>query len=131
MTMHRSSALTLTAFVGLSAALGAAAQTPAAPAPGARATLSDPALEALVAEALQKNGDVAASVATAEAASFRITPAKTLPDPFLSFNYQNDGWAFSLGERDMTFLGATFSQPLPWPGKLRLAERRQACVPRR
>jgi outer membrane protein TolC len=109
------------AFVGLLAALDAAAQTPGAPAPGARATFADPALESLVAEALQKNGDVAASVATAEAASFRIEPAKTLPDPFLSFNYQNDGWAFSLGERDMTFLGAMFSQPLPWPGKLRLA----------
>lgn len=92
-----------------------------APSELARATIPDRVLEALVSEALQKNGDVAASVATAEAASFRIAPARTLPDPFLSFNYQNDGWAFSLGERDMTFLGAMFSQPLPWPGKLRLA----------
>ena len=38
-----------------------------------------------------------------------------------AFNYQNDGWAFSLGQEDMTFLGMMFSQPLPWPGKLRLA----------
>jgi outer membrane protein TolC len=44
-----------------------------------------------------------------------------LPDPFLSFNYQNDGRSPSLGKQDMTFLGAMFSQPLPWPGKLRLA----------
>jgi outer membrane protein TolC len=86
-----------------------------------RAVLPDPALEALVSEALEKNGDVSASVSAADAASLRIEPAKTLPDPFLSFNYQNDGWAFSLGQREMTFLGATFSQPLPWPGKLRLA----------
>jgi outer membrane protein TolC len=86
-----------------------------------RAAYPDATLDAFVAEALQKNGDVAASVASAEAASSRISPAQTLPDPFLSFNYQNDGWAFSLGERDMTFLGATFAQPLPWPGKLRLA----------
>ena len=104
---------------------GISAQQPvdaAKTSPGhAQATLPDRILEALVSEALQKNGDVAASVATAEAASFRIAPARTLPDPFLSFNYQNDGWAFSLGERDMTFLGAMFSQPLPWPGKLRLA----------
>ena len=74
------------------------------------------------------NADVAASVAAAEAASFRIEPARTLPDPFLSFNYQNDGWAFSLGERDMTFLGAMFSQPLPWPGKLRLAGEEAAAA---
>ena len=87
----------------------------------AHATMPDRLLESLVSEALQKNGDVVASVATAEAARFRIAPARTLPDPFLSFNYQNDGWAFTLGERDMTFLGAMFSQPLPWPGKLRLA----------
>ncbi len=87
----------------------------------AQAAIPDRILEALVSEALQKNGDVAASVATAEAAGFRIVPTRTLPDPFLSFNYQNDGWAFSLGERDMTFLGAMFSQPLPWPGKLRIA----------
>jgi outer membrane protein TolC len=79
-----------------------------------------------VSEALAKNPDVAASTATAEAAGFRIAPAGTLPDPFLSFNYQNDGWAFSLGQEDMTFLGAMFAQPLPWPGKLRLAEEEAA-----
>lgn len=119
MTTQRKSAFTLTALVGLATAAGVGAQTPTAHA--SRATFPDPVLEALVAEALQMNADVAASVAAAEAASFRVEPARTLPDPFLSFNYQNDGWAFSLGERDMTFLGAMVSQPLPWPGKLRLA----------
>src|SRR5262245_33261781 len=87
----------------------------------ARATLPDAVLEQLVSEALAKNADVAASAAASEAAGFRIAPARALPDPFLSFNYQNDGWTPSLGERDMTFLGAMFTQPLPWPGKLRLA----------
>lgn len=82
---------------------------------------TDRTLENLVAEALGGNPDAAASSAAAEAARFRIVPARTLPDPFLSFNYQNDGKGFSLGRRDMTFLGAMFSQPLPWPGKLRLA----------
>jgi outer membrane protein, heavy metal efflux system len=117
-TTHRISILTLGAFACWAACAAAGAQTSGA---SARATLPDPILEALVSEALQKHGDVAASVATAEAASFRIEPARTLPDPFLSFNYQNDGWAFSLGQEDMTFLGAMFAQPLPWPGKLRLA----------
>ncbi len=118
MTTYRISSLVLAALL---AAANAAAQNSPAPPPAARATFSDPLPEMLVAEALEKNPDVAASVATSEASGFRIVPARTLPDPFLSFNYQNDGWAFSLGERDMTFLGAMFAQPLPWPGKLRLA----------
>jgi outer membrane protein TolC len=78
-------------------------------------------LEGLVAEALRANPDARAAEASADAARFRIVPARTLPDPFLSFSYQNDGKRFTLGERDMTFLGATLSQPLPWPGKLKLA----------
>lgn len=81
----------------------------------------DPVLERLVAEALHENPDARSAEASAEAATFRIAPARALPDPFLSFNYQNDGRGFTLGTRDMTFLGATISQPLPWPGKLKLA----------
>lgn len=101
--------------------LAAVASAGALRAEAARATFPDERLEALVSEALLKNPDVAAAVATSEAAGFRVAPARTLPDPFLSFNYQNDGTAISLGERDMTFLGGMFSQTLPWPGKLRLA----------
>jgi cobalt-zinc-cadmium efflux system outer membrane protein len=86
-----------------------------------RAASADPFLDGLVLEALQKNPELTGALASAEAAQLRIAPARTLPDPFLSFNYQNDGKSPSLGQRDMTFLGAMFSQPLPWPGKLRLA----------
>lgn len=86
-----------------------------------RATSPDPYLDGLVLEALRQNPELAGAVSSAEAAQFRIAPARTLPDPFLSFNYQNDGRSPSLGKQDMTFLGAMFSQPLPWPGKLRLA----------
>jgi outer membrane protein, heavy metal efflux system len=89
--------------------------------PEGRATSPDPYLDELVLEALRQNPELAGAVSSAEAAQFRIAPARTLPDPFLSFNYQNDGKSPSLGKRDMTFLGAMFSQPLPWPGKLRLA----------
>ncbi|HET9795870.1 MAG TPA: TolC family protein [Thermoanaerobaculia bacterium] len=85
------------------------------------ADTSDPVLERLVEEALHENPDARSAAAEADAARFRIAPAGTLPDPFLSLNYQNDGRQFSLGTKEMTFLGATFSQPLPWPGKLRLA----------
>lgn len=89
--------------------------------PQGRATSPDPNLDGLVLEALRQNPELAGAVSSAEAAQFRIAPARTLPDPFLSFNYQNDGRSPSLGKQDMTFLGAMFSQPLPWPGKLRLA----------
>lgn len=93
----------------------------ALPAQEIRATLPDPALEKLVAEALAQSPEVAASEAQAEAARARIASRRTLPDPSVSIQYQNDGTGFTLGERDMTFLGAMYSQPLPWPGKLRLA----------
>lgn len=121
MTTHRIWILGSATLLTIAAAVHASEQTPAQIGGGPRATLPDRVLEELVSEALAKNPDMAASTATAEAAGFRIAPARTLPDPFLSFNYQNDGRAFSLGSRDMTFLGAMFSQPLPWPGKLRLA----------
>jgi outer membrane protein, heavy metal efflux system len=120
-TTQRIRILGSAALLAIATAVHASGQTPAQSGGGPRATLPDRVLEELLSEALAKNPDLAASTATAEAASFRIAPARTLPDPFLSFNYQNDGWAFSLGVQDMTFLGAMFSQPLPWPGKLRLA----------
>ena len=99
MTTHRFPTLALSLALAL-ASPTVRAQT--------EATLPDPALEALVAEALRTHADIAAVTTRAEAAGFRIAPAQTLPDPFLSFNYQNDGWAFSLGQEDMTFLGMTF-----------------------
>ncbi|MGE5275955.1 MAG: TolC family protein [Acidobacteriota bacterium] len=121
MTTHRIRTLGPAALLAIATAVHASAQAPAPIGAGLRATLPDRVLEELVSEALAKNPDIAASAATAQAAGFRIAPARTLPDPFLSFNYQNDGWAPSLGVQEMTFLGAMFSQPLPWPGKLRLA----------
>ncbi len=86
-----------------------------------RATLPEPELEQLVAEAIRSHPDLTSAMASVEAARQRVAPARTLPDPSVSFNYQNDGTRLTLGERDMTFLGAMISQPLPWPGKLRLA----------
>jgi len=104
------------------AAPGRAQEMPAgASSPEGRMTSPDPYLDGLVLKAFQQNPELAGAVSSAEAAQFRIAPARTLPDPFLSFNYQNDGRSPSLGKQDMTFLGAMFSQALPWPGKLRLA----------
>jgi len=120
-TTKRIANLALIALLATTGVVYGEEPAPAKEGPEARATFPDPVLEELVAEALRKNPDVAGALSAAEAAGFRIAPARTLPDPFLSFNYQNDGTAFSLGEQDMTFLGAMFSQTLPWPGKLRLA----------
>ena len=88
-----------------------------------RATLTDPALDALVAEALANTPETASARATVEAARRRIVPAGTLPDPFLSTTYQNDGRGISLGKQEGSFLGLMASQPLPWPGKLSLASK--------
>lgn len=104
-------------------AASAAAQEPGFRANGTvtRPASADPTLDDLVAEALRNNTYIVEASSQAEAARLRIEPARTLPDPLLSFTYQNDGRSPSLGRQEMTFLGATFSQPLPWPGKLRLA----------
>ena len=88
-----------------------------------RATLTDPALDAFVAEALANTPETTSARATVEAARRRIVPAGTLPDPFLSTTYQNDGRSISLGKEEGSFLGLMASQPLPWPGKLSLASK--------
>lgn len=86
-----------------------------------RLTPLDPTADRLVAEALEKTPEIAASRANIEAALRRVTPAGTLPDPTFSFTYQNDGRALSLGDAEGSFIGIMASQPLPWPGKLSLA----------
>lgn len=86
-----------------------------------RAALHDPQLDALVSEALAKAPEMESAHASVEAAQHRIVPARTLPDPFLSSTYQNDGRSISLGKAEGSFLGLMATQAIPWPGKLRLA----------
>ena len=120
--MIRIKIATLVSIALFAAAAVRAQETPfGTPARQGRATSSDPFLDELVLEALQKNPELTGALSSAEAALSRIEPARTLPDPFLSLNYQNDGKSLSLGKQEMTFLAAMFLQPLPWPGKLRLA----------
>jgi len=96
--------------------------TTAAAAQGnARATLTDPTLDALVSEALANTPETASARANVEAANRRIVPAGTLPDPFLSTTFQNDGRSISLGKEGGSFLGLMASLSVPWPGKLSLA----------
>ncbi|HEV2721164.1 MAG TPA: TolC family protein [Thermoanaerobaculia bacterium] len=88
-----------------------------------RATPADPALDALVATAIESAPELAAARAEVDAAKRRIEPARALADPMLSTTYQNDGRALSLGSAEGSFVGLMLSQPLPWPGKRELAAR--------
>jgi outer membrane protein, heavy metal efflux system len=79
--------------------------------------------EALVAEALAKNPDLAAVRQEAAAARARVSPAGALPDPMVTVNYENDGVSPSLGVESMTRLQFMAQQAIPFPGKLALQER--------
>jgi outer membrane protein TolC len=91
---------------------------------------NDPAADRLVREALQKTPEIDAARASLEAARRRVEPSQTLPDPSVSFTYQNDGRSLSLGNAEGSFAGLMLSQPLPWPGKLGLAGRATASEAR-
>ena len=80
-------------------------------------------VEALVAEALAKNPDLAAARQEAAAARARVSPAGALPDPMLTVSYENDGTSLSLGVEPMTRLSFMAQQAIPFPGKLALAEK--------
>ena len=112
-----SSSRRITAFVAFVLALGrlAAAQAPA-PAPPS----GDPVLDALVAEALERNTDLLGLAEELVAARSRPDQARALADPTLSLLYTNDGWSPSLGTQPMTTLAIMGSQELPFPGKRRL-----------
>lgn len=99
------------------------------PAP-VRATLPDPALDALVATAIEHAPELTGARASLEAARARIVPAKTPADPSLSVTYQNDGRSLSLGRAEGSFIGLMVSQPLLWPGKLALAAQSAASEAR-
>lgn len=77
----------------------------------------DPVLQALIAEALARNPDVAAAQAAIKAAHARSGQVSSRPDPMVSMNYTNDGWSPSLGSMPMTTLGVMVSQDLPYSGK--------------
>ena len=78
-------------------------------------------LNSLVARALEQNPRIMAAAREAEAYSFKIIPARTLPDPMVEFSLMNMGLSsFSLGMDPQSGLGVSLSQDFPFPGKLRL-----------
>jgi outer membrane protein TolC len=84
---------------------------------GAEEAGGEPPVDALVQEALSNNPDLRAAAEAVAAAEARPVQAGARADPMIAFSYTNDGWAPTLGARDMTTLAVMASQDLPWPGK--------------
>ena len=92
----------------------------ASPALGQAApVLVDSVLQSLVAEALARNPTVAQRQAALRAATLRIRPAGTLPDPMLSVGVMDLALPhFGFNQSDFTEADAELSQEIPWPGLL-------------
>lgn len=98
----------LTLLLVLLAALGAPGI------PGAETWLTP---EALVAEALGRNPDIAAARGRAAAAAERVPQAAALEDPRLGLGVTNLPTDFSFEDDDMTQKEISLTQKLPFPGK--------------
>jgi outer membrane protein TolC len=78
-------------------------------------------LDDLLKQVLERNPKIKSVGFESEAASFRIPQEKSLPDPMVGFNLKNMGFPkFTLGQEVMSGVGLSFSQAIPFPGKLRL-----------
>jgi outer membrane protein TolC len=85
---------------------------------GTSATAQDLKLSDLIDEALKNNPDIRASQAKIEAAKYRIPQSKSLPDPLVSFGYQNEGFnRYSYGEEQGSQWMFSASQQFLFPGK--------------
>ncbi len=83
------------------------------------ARAQDSLLQSLVAEALARNLTVAQRQAAVRAATLRIRPAGSLPDPMLSVGVMNLLMPhFEFNRSDFTEVDAELSQEIPWPGTL-------------
>jgi outer membrane protein TolC len=75
-------------------------------------------LQALIAEALEKNPEIQAALRERDAADHRIAPAGALDDPVLEAGIINAPLASSpFNREDMTMKMIGLSQRLPFPGK--------------
>src|SRR5438128_8040599 len=80
---------------------------------------SDSGLQALVAEALARNPTVAQRQAALRAATLRIRPAGSLPDPMLTVGVMDLVLPhFEFNQSDFTEADIELSQEIPWPGSL-------------
>jgi len=78
-------------------------------------------LDILLKQAMERNPKIKSAGLEAEASSFRIPQERSLPDPMVGLSLKNMGFPeFTVGREVMSGIGLSFSQPIPFPGKLRL-----------
>ncbi len=100
----------------LSLAVAAVAQ-PKVPLP------DDPAVVALVGEALRNSPEIGRADASAHAEGERAPQVSSLPDPTLTLGIQNDGFnGIQIGTMETSYWQVMLTQPVPWPGKLSARE---------
>jgi cobalt-zinc-cadmium efflux system outer membrane protein len=78
-------------------------------------------LNGLLILARERNPKIKALKDEVEAYVYRIPQEKSLPDPMVGLSFKNMGLnRITIGEEVMSGVGLSFSQALPFPGKLRL-----------
>src|SRR5207245_10207962 len=86
---------------------------------GSARVASDSVLQSLVAEALERNPTVAQRQAAVRAATLRVRPAGSLPDPMLTVGVMDLLLPhFVFNQSDFTEVDVELSQEIPWPGSL-------------
>src|SRR3989454_7343251 len=93
----------------------------AGPAPGQASApvAGDSGLQSLVAEAPARTPTVAQRQAAVRAATLRIRPAGSLPDPMLTVGVMDLVLPhFEFNQSDFTEADVELSQEIPWPGAL-------------
>lgn len=85
---------------------------------GAFAGADDATLNGLIDEALKNSPEISASLSRIEAAKYRVPQAGSLPDPQVSFGYQNEGFdRYTYGEEQGSQWMFSASQQFLFPGK--------------
>ena len=75
----------------------------------------------LLKQALERNPKIKSVGSEANAMSFRIPQEQTLPNPMVGLDLKNMGFPeFTYGKSEMSGIGISFSQAIPFPGKLKL-----------
>jgi cobalt-zinc-cadmium efflux system outer membrane protein len=75
----------------------------------------------LIDEALKNNREILMVTDKAAAAEHRIMPAQSLPDPMLTFGYQNTSLStYNYNKDDFSYWIVSASQMFPYPGKREL-----------
>ena len=75
-------------------------------------------LQALIDEAMKSNREIQAAESRWKASTYRIDQATGLPDPMVTFGYQNEGWnKYTYGQMQGSQRMYGVSQTFPFPGK--------------